>query len=141
MYAQRIKELRKKNNMTQVQLAEKLGVSKGTVAMWETGQRRPGFEAFNDLCEVFDRRLDYILGHSDDESPFNLTKEDVEVLICGTVEDMLHELFMKYLSLDEYGTQAVKNLIENEYSRCKEQNTLVETDGYDLTIKVSPDEE
>ena len=34
MFAQRLKELRKKNNMTQVQLADKLGVSKGTVAMW-----------------------------------------------------------------------------------------------------------
>ena len=39
MFAQRLKQLRAENKMTQVQLAEKLGVSKGTVAMWETDKR------------------------------------------------------------------------------------------------------
>lgn len=32
-----IKELREKNKITQVQLAEKLGVSDKTVSKWETG--------------------------------------------------------------------------------------------------------
>lgn len=32
-----IKELREKNNMTQYQLAEKLGVSDKTVSKWERG--------------------------------------------------------------------------------------------------------
>ena len=33
MFANRLKEIRKEKHMTQVQLAEALGVSKGTVAM------------------------------------------------------------------------------------------------------------
>lgn len=33
-----IKELREKNKITQVQLAEKLGVSDKTVSKWETGK-------------------------------------------------------------------------------------------------------
>ena len=37
MFGTRLKELRKKNGYTQVTLAEKLGVSKGTIAMWEVG--------------------------------------------------------------------------------------------------------
>ncbi len=32
-----IKELREKNNITQLQLAEKLGVSDKTISKWETG--------------------------------------------------------------------------------------------------------
>lgn len=36
-FAERLKELRKENGYTQVTLAEALGLSKGTVAMWETG--------------------------------------------------------------------------------------------------------
>lgn len=32
-----IKELRQKNSMTQVQLADRLGVSDKTVSKWETG--------------------------------------------------------------------------------------------------------
>lgn len=42
-YADRIKELRKTHGYTQITLAEALGVSKGTVAMWETGKRAPGY--------------------------------------------------------------------------------------------------
>ena len=36
-----IKELREKNKITQVQLAEKLGVSDKTVSKWETGKGYP----------------------------------------------------------------------------------------------------
>ena len=49
MFAQRLKQLRAENQMTQVQLAEKLGVSKGTVAMWETDKRSPSFEMLAEL--------------------------------------------------------------------------------------------
>ena len=49
MFAQRLKELRKEKHMTQVQLAELLGVSKGTVAMWEIGKREANFETLNAL--------------------------------------------------------------------------------------------
>ena len=37
MFGERLKELRKKNGYTQISLAIELGVSKGTIAMWEVG--------------------------------------------------------------------------------------------------------
>lgn len=46
-FAERLKELRKENGYTQVMLAEALGLSKGTVAMWETGKRTPDYEIIN----------------------------------------------------------------------------------------------
>lgn len=36
-----IKELREKNNVTQLQLADKLGVSDKTISKWETGKGYP----------------------------------------------------------------------------------------------------
>lgn len=36
-----IAELRKQKNMTQLELANALGVSKGAVGMWEVGKRTP----------------------------------------------------------------------------------------------------
>ena len=64
MFANRLKEIRKEKNMTQVQLAEVLGVSKGTVAMWEIGKRQSNFETLNALSDIFDKKIDYILGYS-----------------------------------------------------------------------------
>lgn len=43
MFAERLKMIRKQKGYTQISLAEKLEVSKGTVAMWETGKHTPGF--------------------------------------------------------------------------------------------------
>ena len=36
-----IKKLRKERGMTQAEFSEKLGVARGTVAMWETGKSNP----------------------------------------------------------------------------------------------------
>lgn len=80
MFAQRLKELRKENNMTQVQLAKKLGISKGTVAMWEIGKREPSFETIDKLSGIFDRRIDYILGYSNDASSVQITENEKEQL-------------------------------------------------------------
>lgn len=59
--ADRLKELRKENNITQSELANMLDMAKGTVAMWEMGKRNPSFEALEKMSEIFDRRVDYIL--------------------------------------------------------------------------------
>lgn len=39
-----IKAVRKKAGITQIELAERLGASKGTVAMWELNQRSPSLK-------------------------------------------------------------------------------------------------
>ena len=62
MFAERLKVLRAEKGLTQVELADMLGVSKGTVGMWETGKRMPGFETLDEMTRIFDRRMDYILG-------------------------------------------------------------------------------
>ena len=38
MFPERLKQLRKEKGLMQVTLAKTLGISKGTVAMWETGE-------------------------------------------------------------------------------------------------------
>jgi transcriptional regulator with XRE-family HTH domain/DNA-directed RNA polymerase subunit RPC12/RpoP len=45
-----IAERRKKNNLTQAQLAEKLGVSDRAVSKWETGRAMPDTSIMLDLC-------------------------------------------------------------------------------------------
>ena len=62
MFAERLQTIRKQKGNTQVSLAEKLEVSKGTVAMWETGKRTPDFETLITLSDIFDVRTDYLLG-------------------------------------------------------------------------------
>lgn len=136
MFAERLKEIRNGAGMTQVQLAEALGVSKGTVAMWEIGKREPNYETLNALSGIFDKRIDYILGYSNDSSSARLSEEQIEQLGAWMVEDDAQEEFMDIMALDDYGRMAVHGLVTVEKTRCREQGTLIPTDSVEVTVRI-----
>ena len=136
MFAERLKKIRNGAGMTQVQLAEALGVSKGTVAMWEIGKREPNYETLNALSGIFDKRIDYILGYSNDSSSARLSEEQIEQLGAWMVEDDAQEEFMDIMALDDYGRMAVHGLGMTEKARCREQGTLSPTDSVEVTVRL-----
>ncbi len=136
MFDERLKSLRKKCGYTQVSLAETLGVSKGTVAMWETGKRTPDFEILIRLSDLFDVRTDYILGKSNDSSSAKLSDDDIEQLGRWELESVYTDLMKLYLSLDSFGQKDVENLIKSEAQRCKEQNTLQDVSNMAVQITI-----
>ena len=56
-----IKDLRKKKNMTQDELAEKLNVTRQAVSNWENGKTQPDIETLTQLAEVFDVSVERII--------------------------------------------------------------------------------
>ena len=47
-----ISKLRKEKNMTQQELADKLGVTDRAISHWENGRRLPDYSLLKDLCDV-----------------------------------------------------------------------------------------
>lgn len=125
---ERIKELRKSSKMTQVDLAKKLGITKGTVSTWETGNRTPGFDALNFMCDLFEVSLDYLMGRTDNNTYREITDADIEFMDKIAVEEDITEYALKYARLDEYGKQAVESVIIAEFNRCRAQESLAEAD-------------
>ena len=133
-FASRLKQLRKENGYTQVTLATALGLSKGTVAMWETGKRTPDYEVVNQLADIFDRRIDYILGYSDDATSPKLL-EEVEQSGEWETQSELIDIFRQYIRLDVYGKMNVNALINRETTRCQDQNTEESASGIIIGTK------
>lgn len=52
-FARRFKELKKKADLTQKEIAAKLGVKRSTVGSWETGSRIPLIESAIKLAEAW----------------------------------------------------------------------------------------
>lgn len=121
----RIAQLRKQQRMTQADLAEKLGVGVSTVAMWESGKRTPSFKLLNDLSDIFDKTIEFILGTSDDDRSPRLAEPEVERLGTWSMEDDCRKIMKDYLSLDSFGKAAVENLIQMEKLRCMNQQTII----------------
>ena len=58
-----ISELRKKNNLTQEQLAEKLNVTRQTISKWECNETSPSLEDAGKLASIFNVSLDELVGN------------------------------------------------------------------------------
>lgn len=65
IFYRRIKELREENNLTQKELASKLGVSNSTVCDWEKGRSQPDLETLKRIACFFEVKTDYLLGLED----------------------------------------------------------------------------
>ncbi len=66
MFKERLKDLRKNNNVTQKQLADLLEMSERAYQNYEYGNREPNFKTAIKIADYFDVSLDYLVGRSDD---------------------------------------------------------------------------
>ena len=64
-FAQRLKELRLENKMTQQQIASLLNIKQQSYARYEYGTGEPSLQTLIKLAEIFSVSTDYLLGISD----------------------------------------------------------------------------
>ncbi len=67
-FGNRLKKLRSMNNMSQTQLAERLGVTKSVVSAYENGIRMPSYEVLIKLARVYKVSTDFLLGNENQKS-------------------------------------------------------------------------
>ena len=68
MISKNLKSLRKKYNYTQDDIAEKLNVSRQSIAKWESGESTPDIYNCVKLAELFNVKLDDLVNHSEEET-------------------------------------------------------------------------
>ena len=78
----KIKELRQNFGITQSKLAEKLNLSRSTIAMYETGASEPDFETANKIADYFNVSIDYLLGRDNNEQQ---KKTGFKIPVLGTI--------------------------------------------------------
>ena len=62
----RIKELRKKNKLTQSNLAKLMRTTQDTISLWELGKSYPDAENIVRMAKLFRTSADYLLGLTND---------------------------------------------------------------------------
>ena len=76
MLSDNIRSYRKKNNLSQDELAEKIGVSRQSVSFWETGQTQPTIDNIIALSRIFNISSDELLGNTEN---INTTQNEASV--------------------------------------------------------------
>ena len=82
-FGEKLKSVRKGKHLTQLELSQRLEVSKGTVSAYEQGLSYPSLETLVKICNILDTSADYLLGISDN-LPFKmggLTQEQMESVL------------------------------------------------------------
>ena len=64
LFGSRLRQLRKEDNLTQKELAAKLGLAFSTISMYERGIREPDFETTEAIADYFNVSMDFLLGKS-----------------------------------------------------------------------------
>ena len=67
-FKEMLKYLRLRENLSQSELAEKLGVAKSTIGMYEVGKREPDFETLEAIADLFNVDMNFLLGKDGSEN-------------------------------------------------------------------------
>lgn len=89
MLNKQIKALRTAHNLTQVELADRLSVTKQTVSNWENDNIQPSVDMLVKLSDFFGVTTDYLLGRNTDDylNVQGLTREQI-AHIHWLIEDL-----------------------------------------------------
>ncbi len=86
MLAERIRAYRKALGLTQVDFAEKFNISKGTIAMWETGKRTPDTETMMKIANFFGVTTDELLGLNPNRYEDIPNGKGIKIPVLGKVQ-------------------------------------------------------
>lgn len=82
-----LKKIRKEHNLSQEQLADKLGVSRQSVSKWESDQAYPEMDKMISICKMFNLNIDELLNQ--DVGEINETKQS-RININKYIDDFLN---------------------------------------------------
>lgn len=90
MLSIRLKELRKENNFTQEDIAQKIGITKSAYGYYEQEKTLPDAYTLKKLAEIFDVSTDYLLGKTSsrhiNDTAANPAKHGVKIPVLGNAE-------------------------------------------------------
>lgn len=112
-----ILDIRKKNNLTQEELADKLFVTRQAVSRWETGDTIPTIDTLQNIAKIFNIDANILLGF--ESSP-----------ICQSCSMPLNQMY-------DYGTN-LDNTINTEYcSHCFKKGSFTHDRTIDQMVETN----
>lgn len=115
-FGKRLKKLRNDFNFTQQELANKVDVSRATIAGYETKGKEPPYETLKKLASALECSVDYLLGNTDELSPKHKIKsalsDDPELLSFWDELKEREDLQLMFKQTRDLDPAAIKQIIE-----------------------------
>lgn len=110
-FGEKLKKLRAENNMTQKELAEKIGVKRGTVGSYETQGKKPRYKTLKKIAQVLNCSINYLLDSPNDFNQKNIDSNfDLQKYITKINERKDLQLLLQ--EVDKLNSNSVYRIIE-----------------------------
>ena len=121
-FGNNLKTLRKEKNITQLELANILGVTTRTIQNYESCKREPNIETLEKLSNYFEVQIDYLIGKS------NFKRFNSEI-----IKDDLLKVLESIEKLDKDKSKLIVNTIDSLYLLI---NSYIENDNFEILTTV-----
>lgn len=111
IFGERLKELRKESELTQKELADKLSISSSAVAMYERGNREPSFEIMEEIADLFNVDMNFLLGKSQER---NATQINIKISAGGEKEQKESLADVEHQEAEKKAAELFSRLSEEE---------------------------
>jgi HTH-type transcriptional regulator, competence development regulator len=123
MLGETIAKLRKEKGLSQYELADRLGFSRGKLSNYEQGSRQPDYDTLKKIADYFDVSIDHLLGREEKGK----TKEDSLEEVNNLVKEYGIEQFgffdiEKWKDLSQEDIEEIKKHFEYVVFQAKQRN-------------------
>ena len=122
-FAKRLKSLREEHKLSQTELANALGISRGSLSFYENVERTADIEILYKTSEYFGVTLDYLIGNSNNRTKDSALIGDITGLSDRSI------MFLDEVKDDFWLIKSINTFLENE-------NLVVALARYFFTVPV-----
>jgi transcriptional regulator with XRE-family HTH domain len=102
LVSKRLIELREERDLSQKELAGKLGVAANTISAYENESAKPKLDGMIEIARFFDVSIDYLVGLIDEKVPY---ARDRYVVLPNSFTSGMRDEVIKYIDFLEYKTK------------------------------------
>ena len=103
----RLKQLRERKRLSQIELANILEVSNGSISKLERNERQPDYETLEKIADFFNTSIDYLLGRSE-------TKDNNNVDFSFSTPQEALSFILKQDMVADFGGYDLDNMSDDE---------------------------
>ena len=129
IFAERLRQLREEQELTQAQLAEILGVALNTVSIWERGERLPKDELIPEIALALGVEMAYLFGLTDSREETRLSDEETAAIAEAEEQEITDWMIRKYKALSQDSQRAVRILVNGLWKADRDMGRLQGADS------------
>lgn len=122
---ERIKEIRKKEGLSQQKFADKLGIARGNIAAYEVGKNSPSDAVISLICSKFNVNKEWLLTGKGDM--YDVPEDEVAAVVSDLLEesnpfyDIIISIMKSYKKMDDTSKAALNTLIQELLDNMKKR--------------------